>query len=143
MRHKAIYQTHPNVVTINGLNQALDKNGNYVEIDETKVKENAPTSADIERLKKQGLKTKTEDAPANAVAHGGVDMNPTGRKRVMGTLKRKVQESDDNNNVVLKGVYKVLNKLEEKIDELSGVVKEEIKIETPKRKKTIKEKARV
>ena len=112
-------------------------------IDETKVKENAPTSADIERLKKQGLNTKTEDAPANAVAHGGVDMNPTGRKRVMGTLKRKVQESDDNNNVVLKGVYKVLNKLEEKIDELSGVVKEEIKIETPKRKKTIKEKARV
>ena len=112
-------------------------------IDETKVKENAPTSADIERLKKQGLKTKTEDAPANAVAHGGVDMNQTGRKRVMGTLKRKVQESDDNNNVVLKGVYKVLNKLEEKIDELSGVVKEEIKIETPKRKKTIKEKARV
>ena len=112
-------------------------------IDETKVKENAPTSADIERLKKQGLKTKTEDAPANAVAHGGVDMNPTGKKRVMGTLKRKVQESDDNNNVVLKGVYKVLNKLEEKIDELSGGVKEEIKIETPKRKKTIKEKARV
>ena len=112
-------------------------------IDETKVKENAPTSADIERLKKQGLKTKTEDAPANAVAHGGVDMNPTGKKRVMGTLKRKVQESDDNNNVVLKGVYSVLNKLEEKIDELSGVVKEEIKIETPKRKKTIKEKARV
>ena len=112
-------------------------------IDETKVKENAPTSADIERLKKQGLKTKTEDAPANAVAHGGVDMNPTGKKRVMGTLKRKVQESDDNNNVVLKGVYSVLNKLEEKIDELSGVVKEEIKIETPKIKKTIKEKARV
>ena len=112
-------------------------------IDETKVKENAPTSADIERLKKQGLTTKTEDAPANAVAHGGVDMNPTGKKRVMGTLKRKVQESDDNNNVVLKGVYSVLNKLEEKIDELSGVVKEEIKIETPKRKKTIKEKARL
>ena len=111
-------------------------------IDEVK-KENAPTSADIDRLKKQGLKTKTEDAPANAVAHGGVDMNPTGKKRVMGTLKRKVQESDDNNNVVLRGVYKVLNKLEEKIDEISGVVKEEIKIETPKRKKTIKEKARV
>ena len=88
-------------------------------------------------------KEKKEDAPANAVAHGGVDMNPTGKKRVMGTLKRKVQESDDNNNVVLKGVYKVLNKLENKIDEISGVVKEEIKIETPKRKKTIKEKARL
>ena len=93
--------------------------------------------------KQHGGEIVTEDAPANAVAHGGVDMNPTGKKRVMGTLKRKVQESDDNNNVVLKGVYKVLNKLEEKIDELSGVVKEEIKIETPKRKKTIKEKARL
>ena len=89
-------------------------------IDEVK-KENAPTSADIDRLKKQGLKTKTEDAPANAVAHGGVDMNPTGKKRVMGTLKRKVQESEDNNNVVLKGVFNVLNKLEDKIDEISAV----------------------
>ena len=93
--------------------------------------------------KQHGGEIVTEDAPANAVAHGGVDMNPTGKKRVMGTLKRKVQESDDNNNVVLRGVYKVLNKLEEKIDEISGVVKEEIKIETPKRKKTIKEKARL
>lgn len=96
-----------------------------------------------ELINKIDDKEKKEDAPANAVAHGGVDMNPTGKKRVMGTLKRKVQESEDNNNVVLKGVYKVLNKLEEKIDEISGVVKEEIKIETPKRKKTIKEKARV
>ena len=96
-----------------------------------------------ELINKIDDKEKKEDAPANAVAHGGVDMNPTGKKRVMGTLKRKVQESDDNNNVVLKGVFKVLNKLENKIDEISGVVKEEIKIETPKRKKTIKEKARV
>ena len=96
-----------------------------------------------ELINKIDDKEKKEDAPANAVAHGGVDMNPTGKKRVMGTLKRKVQESEDNNNVVLKGVYKVLNKLENKIDEISGVVKEEIKIETPKRKKTIKEKARV
>ena len=93
--------------------------------------------------KQHGGEIVTEDAPTNAVAHGGVDMNPTGRKRVMGTLKRKVQESNDNNNVVLKGVYSVLNKLEDKIDEISGVVKEEIKIETPKRKNTIKEKARL
>ena len=93
--------------------------------------------------KNHGGEIVTEDAPANAVAHGGVDMNPTGKKRVMGTLKRKVQESDDNNNVVLKGVFSQLSKLENKIDEISGVVKEEIKIETPKRKKTIKEKARV
>ena len=26
---------------------------------------------------------KNEDAPANAIAHGGVDMNPTGKPRKM------------------------------------------------------------
>ena len=36
-----------------------------------------------------------------------------------------------------------LTKLENKIDEISGVVKEEITIETPVKKKTIKEKARL
>jgi len=96
-----------------------------------------------ELINKIDDKEKKEDAPANAVAHGGVDMNPTGKKRKMGTLKRKVQESEDNNNVVLKGVYNQLTKLENKIDEISGVKKEEITIETPVKKKTIKEKARV
>jgi hypothetical protein len=43
----------------------------------------------------------------------------------------------------LKGVYSQLTKLENKIDEISGVKKEEIIIETPVKKKTIKEKARV
>ena len=127
-----------------------------LDIDKDEVKQLAKKDPSITRaIGRQGGSFRTamvrkraneevkEDAPTNSVASGGVDMNPTGKKRVMGTLKRKVQESDDNNNVVLKGVYSVLNKLEEKIDELSGVVKEEIKIETPKRKKTIKEKARV
>ena len=94
-----------------------------------------------------------EDAPTNAVGDGskvalppkhepGVDKKKK-KNVVLGTLRRKVQESDDNNNVVLKGVYSQLTKLENKIDEISGVVKEEITIETPVRKKTIKEKARV
>ena len=94
-----------------------------------------------------------EDAPTNAVGDGGnVALPPkhepgVDKKKkknpVLGTLRRKVQESDDNNNVVLKGVYSQLTKLENKIDEISGVVKEEITIETPVKKKTIKEKARI
>ena len=94
-----------------------------------------------------------EDSPTNAVGDGsnvalppkhepGVDKKKK-KNPVLGTLKRRVQESDDNNNVVLKGVYSQLTKLENKIDEISGVVKEEIIIETPVKKKTIKEKARV
>ena len=86
-----------------------------------------------------------EDAPANAVAHGGVDMNPTGKKvkkkddaedvlrrTIMKKLGANVKENFDNNNVVLKGINETLNKLEDKIDEKNGVKKEEIKIEKKK-----------
>ena len=89
----------------------------------------------------------TEDAPANAVAHGGVDMNPTGKKpkdknkykddneKTTDILKRvimkklgiSVKENNDNNNIVIKGVNETLNKLEKKIDEYSGN-DEEVKI---------------
>jgi len=79
-----------------------------------------------------------EDAPTNAVAHGGVDMNPNGKKKkdVEDVLKRvimkkiggNVKENSDNNNVVLRGINETLNKLEDKIDERSGIVKEEIKV---------------
>ena len=79
-----------------------------------------------------------EDAPTNAVAHGGVDMNPNGKKKkdVTDILKRvimkkiggNVKENSDNNNVVLRGINETLNKLEDKIDERSGIVKEEIKV---------------
>ena len=81
-----------------------------------------------------------EDAPANAVAHGGVDMNPTGKKKkddaedvlrrtIMKKMGASVKENTDNNNVVLKGINETLNKLEDKIDEKNGVKKEEVKIE--------------
>tara|TARA_B100000902_G_scaffold8870_1_gene11122 strand:+ start:222 stop:623 length:402 start_codon:yes stop_codon:yes gene_type:complete len=91
-----------------------------------------------------------EDAPANAVAHGGV-MNPNGkrvkkkndastttdaetkiRELIMKKFGNSVKENNDNNNVVLRGINETLNKLEDKIDEKSGVQKEEVKIAEPK-----------
>jgi len=87
-----------------------------------------------------------EDATANAVAHGGVDMNPTGKKKkkndvgteadvedilrrtIMKKMGASVKENTDNNNVVLRGINETLNKLEDKIDEKSGIVKDEIKV---------------
>ena len=91
----------------------------------------------------------TEDAPANAVAHGGVDMNPTGKKPkdknkykddnekatdvlrrvIMKKMGNNVKENFDNNNVVLRGINETLNKLEDKIDEKNGIEKEEVKLE--------------
>ena len=95
-----------------------------------------------------------EDAPANAVAHGGVDMAPNAKGRakldkskykddnekvtdvlrrvIMKKMGNNVKENFDNNNVVLKGINETLNKLEDKIDEKNGVKKEEIKIEKKK-----------
>lgn len=79
-----------------------------------------------------------EDAPTNAVAHGGVDMNPNGKKKkdvedvlkrvIMKKMGQSVKENSDNNNVVLRGINETLNKLEDKIDEKSGIVKKEIKV---------------
>ena len=88
-----------------------------------------------------------EDAPANAVAHGGVDMNPNGkrvkkkddvsttadaetkiRELIMKKFGNNVKENTDNNNVVLRGINETLNNLEDKIDEKSGIKKEEVKI---------------
>ena len=54
-----------------------------------------------------------EGAPTNAVAHGGVDMNPNGKKKkddaedvlrrtIMNKLGNRIKESDDNNNVTLR-----------------------------------------
>ena len=95
-----------------------------------------------------------EDAPANAVAHGGVDMAPNAKGRalkdkskykddnekttdvlkrvIMKKMGNSVKENFDNNNVVLKGINETLNKLEDKIDEKNGVKKEEVKIEKKK-----------
>jgi len=105
-----------------------------------------------------------EDAPTNSVAGGGVDMAPNAkhpltkshnkykkdneaedmlRRTIMKKFGSKIKENNDNNNVVLKGVLNTLDRLDEKIDELSGIVKEEIRIEEPEVKKTIREKSKV
>ena len=107
-----------------------------------------------------------EDAPTNAVAHGGVDMAPNAkhpltkshnkykknneketedllRRTIMKKFGAKIKENNDNNNVVLKGVLKTLDRLDEKVDELAGVIREEITIEEPEVKKTIREKSKV
>ena len=95
-----------------------------------------------------------EDAPANAVAHGGVDMAPNAkgrathnkskykddnekttdilRRTIMKKMGNNVKENFDNNNVVLKGINETLNKLEDKIDEKNGVKKEEVRLEKKK-----------
>ena len=44
MRHEAIYNTHPNVISIDDTLGAFDKDGNSVSIDEVKV------SHEIEKL---------------------------------------------------------------------------------------------
>ena len=54
-------------------------------------------------------------------------------------LKRKIKESDDNNNVVLRGVLDKIENIESKLDEkIYG--KTEFKIEEEKEYKTFKEK---
>mgnify|MGYP000851898462 CR=1 FL=1 len=95
-----------------------------------------------------------EDAPANAVAHGGVDMNPTGKKKkkdevpaklmdvIMKRMSGKIKEDNDNNNVVLKGVLDKLDKLDEAIDKASGIEKEQVEFveETEKEVKGFRQK---
>jgi len=95
-----------------------------------------------------------EDAPANAVAHGGVDMNPTGKKKkkdevpaklmdvIMKRMSGKIKEDNDNNNVVLKGVLDKLDKLDEAIDKASGIEKKQVEFveETEKEVKGFRQK---
>lgn len=97
-----------------------------------------------------------EDAPANSVAGGGVDMAPNAGKKkkkddaenvlrnlIMKRMGNNIKENSDNNNVVLKGVLNTLEKLEEKIDHVSGVVKEEVRVEEEPQKKRFVDKFRV
>jgi len=107
-----------------------------------------------------------EDAPTNSVAGGGVDMAPNAkhpltkshnkykkdneketedllRRTIMKKFGSKIKEHNDNNNVVLKGVLNTLDKIDERIDKLSGIVREEIKLVEKENKKTIREKSKV
>ena len=93
-----------------------------------------------------------EDEPANAVEHGGVDMNPTGKKKkkdevpaklmdvIMKRMSGKIKEDNDNNNVVLKGVLDKLDKLDEAIDRASGIEKKKVEFVEDKEYKGFKTK---
>ena len=79
-----------------------------------------------------------EDAPANSVAGGVVDLNPTGarmspsmqrRKKKQGDeqdkitkkISKMIKANEDNNNVILKQVNESLSKVEDKSDEKLGL----------------------
>ena len=96
-----------------------------------------------------------EDAPANSVAGGGVDLNPTGarmspsmqrRKKKQGDeqdkitkkISKMIKQNEDNNNVILKQVNESLSKVEDKSDEKLGL-KQEVDIEE-KEYKTFRDK---
>ena len=96
-----------------------------------------------------------EDAPANSVASGGVDMNPTGARMSPKMMKRKkeqgdkqdditkkiskmIKQNEDNNNVILKQVNESLSKVEDKSDEKLGL-KEEVDV-VEKKYKTFRDK---
>ena len=96
-----------------------------------------------------------EDAPANSVAGGGVDLNPTGarmspsmqrRKKKQGDeqdkitkkISKMIKQNEDNNNVILKQVNESLSKVEDKSDEKLGL-KQDVDIEE-KEYKTFRDK---
>ena len=97
-----------------------------------------------------------EDAPANSVAGGGVDMNPTGAKMMSPSIQRRkkrqgdeqekiakkiskmIKQNEDNNNVILKQVNESLSKVEDKSDEKLGL-KQDVDIEE-KEYKTFRDK---
>ena len=99
----------------------------------------------------------TEDAPANSVAGGGVDLAPNAavsqsphmikRKKEQGAeqekikdkIKKMVQNNEDNNNIVMKQILDGLDKVDTKIDELTHG-KTEIKEVEEKEYKTFKDK---
>ena len=92
-----------------------------------------------------------EDAPANAVGSGanvalppavepGVDKKRERDPLMFAKpLKRKIKESNDNNNVVLRGIIDKIENIENKLDEkIYG--KTEFKIEEEKEYKTFRDK---
>ena len=91
-----------------------------------------------------------EDAPVNDVGDGsnvalppkhepGVKKNKRDPLMFAKPIKRKIKESDDNNNVVLRGVIDKIENIETRLDEkIFG--KTEFKIEEKKEYKTFKDK---
>jgi hypothetical protein len=120
-----------------------------------------------QKIKEDGAAGMMGSAPANNVGSGniaGVGVGPAGepgvspkdkitgqgfglRKKkknpVMGMLKRKVQENNDNNNIVLKQVLDALDKTDLVIDNMNQPKQTEIKIIKEQPKKSFKEKYKI
>ena len=110
--------------------------------------------ADAYEKEKKKLGFQIEDAPANAVGTGanvalppavepGVKKKKDDKRDPLmfaKPFKRKIKESDDNNNVVLRGVIDKIENIEHRLDEkvLGQTIKFEIKKE--KEYKTFKDK---
>ena len=72
-----------------------------------------------------------EDAPANSVAGGGVDMAPNARhpltksynkykkdnEKISQKMKMMMTRNEDNNNVVLRSINEKISNIEDKLDE--------------------------
>ena len=91
-----------------------------------------------------------EDAPTNAVGTGanvalppkhepGVRKDKKDPLMFAKPIKRKIKESDDNNNVVLRGVIEKIENIEHAID-AKHFGKTELKVEEEKEYKTFKDK---
>ncbi len=94
-----------------------------------------------------------EDAPANSVAGGGVDMAPNARhpltksynkykkdnEKISQKMKMMMTKNEDNNNVVLRSINEKISNIEDKLDEkLFG--KTELKVEEEKEYKSFRDK---
>ena len=94
-----------------------------------------------------------EDAPANSVAGGGVDMAPNARhpltksynkykkdnQKISQKMKMMMTRNEDNNNVVLRSINEKISNIEDKLDEkLFG--KTELKVEEEKEYKSFRDK---
>ena len=78
-----------------------------------------------------------EEAPANSVSSGGVDMAPNAggprkmlrrkkenekaQDKVTKKISKMVKNCEENNSLMLKGILNNIDKIEEKVDEVSGI----------------------
>lgn len=105
-----------------------------------------------------------EDAPTVSAGSGaiaGIGVGPDGepgidpkkamkrkkeqekeQEKITKKISKLVKQNEENNNVILKGINTILEKLEDKIDEVSGV-KSEIQFEEEKEYQTFSQKFKV
>ena len=124
-------------------------------------KERLVWDAELRTYLQMGWKVVKEDAPANAVAHGGVDMNPNGmhplskshkkykdendaeaalRKLITKKFSNTVKENKETNSVMMNSILDQMDRLDVIVDNKTYGKTEVEFVEEPK-KKSILEKA--